>query len=140
MSKGLFSTFTKHALKYLTPENAFSDVIRLAVFEAIPSSWTIFDLDTFLTLRQGLVDDDEDVRLCAISKMEPFLDVSMLSIPAMLELLHRYAAQHLGQVYEEWRASLQTFASSPKSSGALLFAAEPLNLFATPSWEYSITL
>lgn len=140
IKKGLLTAFTDYALKYLTSDNGFSDVIRLAVVEALPSAWPTFNLATFLALRLSLVDDDEDVRTLALGKVEAFLGVSNLSLPGVLELLHRHAAKHLGQVYLDWREAFKPSNKALRDNSALLFAAEPFNLFATPSWECGISL
>lgn len=128
---------------YLIPENGFSDVVRLAVVRSFPDSWpTKFNLSVFKQFRLALVDDDEEVRIEAVKKFNACFDKQspLESVPVTLEKLHEHAAKTLGQEYLDWRESrLRTITEDAQNPSAL-FAAEPLNLFANPSWEYDIEI
>lgn len=130
--------FLGHALKYLEPTNAYSDVIRMAVVEAMPPTWPKFTLVTFQALRLALTDDDEDVRLCALDKTSSAIGTMGLSLARTLELLYLHAHQHLQDEFAIWRNESLRCLESKAPDTAILFAAEPLNLFVSPYWEREI--
>lgn len=134
------------AQEYLRPEAAYSDVVRLAVVKSFPSHWPNFSLPIFELLRSALNDDDEDVRIEAMAKVQASLlpsSTMALSLPATLEALHRLAYSSFPDEYLAWRSltlipSSTEQASRDPSLTVVLFTSEPLNLFMDLAWERAI--
>lgn len=137
---GEFARLISHGLIYLEPSNGYSNVIRQAVIDAIPTKADLLSsFDGFKLLRFGLTDDDEDIRLVTAETVHAVLSLSDLSLPATLEALHKFASRKWPAEYQDWLESLSfSELEVPSSSEFVLFDAEPQNLFVRPSWEKHI--